>query len=592
MVSVSVPFMHCHLRQPYRHRCGPRTSYAYSVVLTRSGSSHRLTGSRPYLNSPSSNSPPSLSDKHYLSDSHFPHFFIKSDSYKLYNLPNSRSTTPQNRYHKMSHFNTPGLSALLTQILQSVVTGSHPNQKLIKLLAVLSTSLWGIYSSARFLQSIFWPLIFNFLISSITVHNDEPSYETIDMLLKARSIHLMAKTISQLSLGRSHRHTSIFKDENSQEPVHTPIVNDKDSLDLVVAPGYHLIRHNGRWLCVERSPKAGNAKSPQQYFTFFCLGRSSAPIKSFLREAHKLSQQEMPKHTKVWTLASEPWRRSSSNCWTKKVDCRPRPMESIIMEPSLKEALIKDTEGFRKPEEADIYFQQAIPYRRGYLLYGPPGNGKSSFILALASHLKLDIYIIKIQDMSEANLDNAFNRLPPSCVVVLEDIDSAGVKRDNPASKMDQQDPKISLSALLNIFDGIGAHEGHILVLTANNPEALDHALTRPGRVDMKVEFRNFESGDAEKLFTRIYSHRGFGDLETTAKKFSAQIPDGKFSAAQIQGFLLGYRLDPEMACAKIKTWVTETGSPAQEPMTNLKPADETPSLSLWRWVGMAPKLS
>jgi chaperone BCS1 len=46
----------------------------------------------------------------------------------------------------------------------------------------------------------------------------------------------------------------------------------------------------------------------------------------------------------------------------------------------------------------------------------------------------------------------------------------------------------VSLSALLNVLDGVGSQEGRVLIMTTNHAERLDAALIRLGRVDMKLE--------------------------------------------------------------------------------------------------------
>lgn len=109
-----------------------------------------------------------------------------------------------------------------------------------------------------------------------------------------------------------------------------------------------------------------------------------------------------------------------------------------------------------------------------------------------------------------------FDRFTRGCVVVLEDIDSAGlVKRDSESkeetkvgdddnssthsstpssseassskdsakSDSSKNDSRvgISLSGLLNVIDGLASPEGRVLIMTTNHPEKLDHALIRPG---------------------------------------------------------------------------------------------------------------
>ncbi len=92
-----------------------------------------------------------------------------------------------------------------------------------------------------------------------------------------------------------------------------------------------------------------------------------------------------------------------------------------------------------------------------------------------------------------------FSSLPRRYVVLLEDIDNAGlIKRQEEGEKSvkptDDAVAKIgakgiSLSDLLNAIDGVASYEGRVLVMTINCLEKLDEALIRLGRIDFKVEF-------------------------------------------------------------------------------------------------------
>jgi chaperone BCS1 len=146
-----------------------------------------------------------------------------------------------------------------------------------------------------------------------------------------------------------------------------------------------------------------------------------------------------------------------------------------------------------------------IPYRRGYLFHGPPGTGKSSFSAALAGHLQCDIYHVSslccraLQsltrsqinlasgDFSDGNLHRLFLALPRKCIVVIEDIDSAGIGREQGPSMQPVPPPPdsplypsvspfgrnippppgdprkrntVTLSGLLNAIDGNASQEG------------------------------------------------------------------------------------------------------------------------------------
>ena len=159
------------------------------------------------------------------------------------------------------------------------------------------------------------------------------------------------------------------------------------------------------------------------------------------------------------------------------------------------------------------YNERGIPYRRGYLLHGPPGTGKTSFIGALAGHIG---YSICTLSLSERTLDDdrlAFllSNAPPNCFIVLEDIDAAlpPPNKSNSSEKIEhpayQGMTRVTHSGLLNALDGITSSEERILFMTTNHPERLVPALIRPGRVDVKRHFGNCTREMLEQVCGRVY---------------------------------------------------------------------------------------
>src|SRR6267154_2940693 len=73
------------------------------------------------------------------------------------------------------------------------------------------------------------------------------------------------------------------------------------------------------------------------------------------------------------------------------------------------------------------YADRGIPFRRGYLLHGVPGSGKSSLIHATAGELMLDIYVVSLSSswISDSTLTTLMGRVPARCVLLLEDLDAA-----------------------------------------------------------------------------------------------------------------------------------------------------------------------
>ena len=135
------------------------------------------------------------------------------------------------------------------------------------------------------------------------------------------------------------------------------------------------------------------------------------------------------------------------------------------------------------------YAQLGIAPPGGALLFGPPGNGKTLLAHAAAAsgctvlRAKGPALFGEYVGDTEAAIRELFRQArecAPS-LIVLDEIDALGAKRGGGEGS---QVARRALSAMLNELDGLGGRAGVFLLGCTNQPEAIDAALLRPGRLD------------------------------------------------------------------------------------------------------------
>jgi len=315
-----------------------------------------------------------------------------------------------------------------------------------------------------------------------------------------------------------------------------------------------------------------------------CLGRNPELLKKFLHHCKEMAKISEESKTPIYSQGTRRDHYDPNSLWNGPQLVLNRPLETVELDEQVKENLVNDIEEYLKPETKEFYAVNGIPYRRGYLFHGPPGTGKSSFCRAIAGRFRLELYMFSLASRSidEETLIRMFESLPNKCIVLLEDVDSAGIVREDNSTKNNenkddippappaapphgymfapivQEDnkPRITLSTLLNVIDGTAAKEGRILVMTTNTPEALDKALIRPGRVDKQILFPPMSRRGAARIFTRMLSHgKERDDIAKLGEAFAARLPESQITPAEIQGFLLDHRSSPENAVKNAEKW-------------------------------------
>lgn len=203
--------------------------------------------------------------------------------------------------------------------------------------------------------------------------------------------------------------------------------------------------------------------------------------------------------------------------WRCEETVVPRPLETVILDRRLRDDLVEDLDDFVSDETRRWYRAHAIPFRRGYLFHGPPGTGKTSLVLAIASRLRARIHRVNLvaPRLCDDSLQASMARVRPGGVVVFEDIDSLfGVHREK------NETCNVTFSGLLNAIDGIGdTTKGTLFLFTTNHIEKLDAALRRKGRIDREFHLGPCSHDQAREMFLAFYP----GD-EAHASQFAQRL--------------------------------------------------------------------
>lgn len=534
-------------------------------------------------------------------------------------------------------------------------------------MALLLTAVWGAW---QYVWNRLVGLFFRYFASTISITSNDKLFEQVMYWQSRHSLVAGARSLKAKTSKRNEDIAQVVGATRSQRRYNFGEIESSVPPQYVPSFGRHVFWFQRRPLFFSlEQPKpvggvmmmmnSGSDRDEPQNIVLSCLGRSPALIKEFLMTCKRFDAET----SRFKTTIRRSGPTSNAN-WQRSLERPSRPLHTVYMDDAVKRELLRDVAEFIDPATPRFYARRGIPHRRGLLFWGPPGTGKTSMAFALAGHFGFDLYVAGLSEpfMSEAKLTELFARLPARCIILLEDVDSAGLqkrdlkdltkasttasstnnKENNDASKPaeDAQQPKvriredtrqilpgatvttkvaegITLAGLLNAIDGVASQEGRILIMTSNDPEKLDTALVRPGRIDMQVHFgrasrRNvraifatmFTPGDDEALtedavdavasvaspvsssspagppaskdmlddhldedkggdavpngattFKRFAAKFQPAEVDAMATQFAEILPDAAFTPAEIQGFLLTRRKDPRKALADAPGW-------------------------------------
>lgn len=242
----------------------------------------------------------------------------------------------------------------------------------------------------------------------------------------------------------------------------------------------------------------------------------------------------------------------SNACWHKDRrlfrDIKGSTFDNLILQGNLKQDLREDLAQFFAARST--YESYGIPWKRGILLVGPPGNGKTHAIKAIINAMSYPCLYVKSfraeHITEEENIRKVFEkaRKTAPCILVLEDLDSLLNAQNR--------------SFFLNELDGFSSNIGIIVVATTNHPERLDPAIVdRPSRFDRKYHF------DLPALAERL----AYITLWNTALQPALQLSEEGISrlAELTEGFSFAYL--KELFLSSMMRWIAKQETTMEEVM-------------------------
>ena len=220
-------------------------------------------------------------------------------------------------------------------------------------------------------------------------------------------------------------------------------------------------------------------KAPRPPLRSTTAKSNTSPTDELLLEVGKWSYEL---HNEIYVFDDSQWEKSKE-LWQSVQDAS---WDDVILDPKVKQNLIGDVQSFF--ENRDLYQKYNVPWKRGIILHGVPGNGKTLSIKALINYLsKLAdpipaLYVKSMSnkcDMPQWSVDSIFTkaRKMAPCLLILEDLDSMIVEKVR--------------SYFLNEVDGLKPNDGILMIGSTNHLNRLDPAISkRPSRFDRKYHFR------------------------------------------------------------------------------------------------------
>lgn len=389
---------------------------------------------------------------------------------------------------------------------------------------------------ARRLPSRLYHWILNRFIITLEISNEDPAFDWLTGWLSMQPYSKRSRNLTVTTYRDSYGNLRQRGRRNNNGPSVACSPGEREpepqlpEIIFTPAPGNHVFLYKRRpvWLVRSKeSPKSeegGYSFFTRESFQIRMFARNQDTARALIEEAQKLSLVEKEVRTDIYVF-------DRYNGMRRIDSCDPRPISTVFL-PEGQVAAIKDSIQQFLGQQS-FYQRRGIPWRLGLLFHGLPGTGKTTLIRALSGEFRMDLYLISLSGaMSDSALSQALGNVPPRSIILLEDVDATFVQRD----KNQDVENTLSFSGLLNALDGVASREGWVVFMTTNHIEKLDPALIRPGRADIKLEFKHATAYQAASMYEAFFPEGLDPDASLT---FGVIVENRKMIMAEVQQHLI-----------------------------------------------------
>ena len=373
---------------------------------------------------------------------------------------------------------------------------------LSRILSKILISFFGMVSHFKNIFKYFWKE--NYII----IKKDNPAYEKIIDYLYTKYFEMIAGCRLESDFGKNKmvidklNTKSISEKFTYDDKTYTIDINfvDDETIDLKN---------------IKKSDNKVNIASATKNI-LISSSCTTKILEKFVLQLIRKSNEKVSNDLLIFKLTISD-KKTRHIVWKEYSTKTSKNLDNTIVSNEVKETFYDDMKKFIESES--FYAERGLPYKRGYILHGPPGCGKTSLIKAVANHYQLPIFILDLSVLVNNNElttavseINGFVTSDEKYLLVMEDVDRTKMFKSRKNYYYEEDRKGITDDCLLNVLDGVDENYGRITIMTANDYEMLTSikAMMRPGRIDMIVNVTYCSKDQIQNIIKFYFPNKEF----------------------------------------------------------------------------------